>query len=106
MAFVPGFFASTEFNQKQQILMDKDGNEETITPKVGKDVEILGDKKCDIIRKSDVGWEAAMVRFHSNNLYEDKSTDTSSAGHFLFHRKQSIRKTMPQALLGSEISAM
>ena len=64
MAFVPGFFEAIPENQIQRTITDHDGNEDIILPKVGKDVEIGGDKKyklCEMTRKSDVGWEAAMV---------------------------------------------
>ncbi len=64
MAFVPGFFPSIAANQNSSTAIDSGGNEETVTAKVGKDVEISGDKKfkfCEMARKSDVGWEAAMV---------------------------------------------
>jgi hypothetical protein len=65
MAFVPGFYEAILDNQIQRTELDKDGNEERILPKMGKDVNIDGDKKhqfCEMTRKSDVGWEAAMVQ--------------------------------------------
>jgi hypothetical protein len=64
MAFQPGFVEAIEMNQIERIETDSDGNEETIKPKIGKDVVIGGQepwKLCEMSRKSDIGWEAAMV---------------------------------------------
>jgi hypothetical protein len=64
MAFQPGFVEAIEMNQIERIETDSDGNEETIKPKIGKDVIIGGQepwKLCEMSRKSDIGWEAAMV---------------------------------------------
>ncbi len=65
MAFVPGFVEAIEKNQIERIETDNDGNEEIIKPKIGKDVIIGGEKRwkfCEMTRKSDIGWEAAMVK--------------------------------------------
>ncbi len=66
MAFVPGFYESKEENQIERFVKNiKTGTEELIPPKVGKDIKIGGTGKylnCEMMRTSDVGWEAAHVR--------------------------------------------
>jgi hypothetical protein len=64
MAFNPGFVEAIEKNQIERIETDSDGNEELVKPRIGKDVVIGGQepwKLCEMTRKSDTGWEAAMV---------------------------------------------
>mmetsp|Transcript_15847 Transcript_15847/g.33705 ORF Transcript_15847/g.33705 Transcript_15847/m.33705 type:complete len:344 (-) Transcript_15847:185-1216(-) len=67
MAFNPGFVEAIEKNQIERIETDSDGNEEIIKPRIGNDVVIGGQepwKLCEMTRRSDTGWEAAMGSFY------------------------------------------